>query len=432
VRVLLLNQDWWAKELRDFGHEVITCGDFPHLDTKPIVPFAHINTILEGLPNRFSPDVIIWLDDSKPVIFHGFEDCEIPFIFYSVDTHHHHLLHGHLASAFDHMMVAQKDYLPHFASSSTPISWLPLWASKYMEASAEKKYGATFVGTLNRQLNPKRVAFFEALAKLVPITFQTGDFAQIFPYSEIVTNQTVKLDLNFRVFEAMMSGALLLTEKTGNGLFDLFQDNHHFITYTHDDPKEAAEKIQWALEHPQMMREIARNGRDEVLKKHTATHRAAEIHEIITKAKKLPRRPERYYAAMMNHGVLGTLLHLKTGTYPISPLVAAMQAASAALEAGTAPTPLHAAHLIQVATIYDRIMSTGSGGALLKRFADAFPESYMLQLAEIRRLLNSGSLADATRLAHKLTPGSAELVFRSAEETISHILSATIEESPQV
>jgi hypothetical protein len=428
VRVLLLNQDWWAAELRELGHEVMSCGDFPHLDAKPIIPYAHINTLIEHLPNKFVPDVIIWLDNSTPLFLQGLEDCDIPIVLYSVDTHHHYVLHSHLAECVDHVFVAQKDYLSCFANCTTPASWLPLWASRNMQASAEKKYAATFVGTLNPRLNPERVAFFQELEKIAPVTFQTGDFSQIFPYSEIVINQTVKLDLNFRVFEAMASGALLLTEKTENGLFDLFQDDHHFITYTHNDPKEAAEKIKWALAHPQIMRTIAQNGRDEILKKHSTAHRAATVHELITNIKKLPRRPERHYSAMINHGIVTNLTHLKTGVYPVSPLIAAIQSASTALEEGAKPNPFHSAHLIQIVMAYDRLMSTGSGLTLLRRFAAAFPEAPLLQLAEIRHLLNSGSVAEATSLARKLTTESPEKVFSVAEEIITGILSSGVED----
>jgi hypothetical protein len=427
VRILLLNQDWWANELRELGHEVMSCGDFPHLDAKPIIPYPHINTLIEHLPHKFSPDVIIWLDNSAPLFLQGLEDCDIPIVLYSVDTHHHSFLHSHLASCVDHVLVGQKDYISHFANCGTPISWLPAWASREMEASTEKKYGATFVGTLNPKLNPKRVAFFEALSKIVPITFQTGDFSQIFPYSEIVINQTVKLDLNFRVFEAMASGALLLTEKTGNGLFDLFQDDHHFITYTHDDPKEAAEKIEWALAHPQIMREIGHNGRSEVLKKHTCAHRALAVHEVITNVKKLSRRPDRHYGAMINHSIVTNLTQAKTGVYPISPLVAAIQSASTALEEGIEPNPFHSAFLIQIVTAYDRMVTTSSGINLLKRFAAAFPDAHLIQLAEIRHLLNSGGVAEATSKAQKLSSSPPERVFRTAEEVITDILSPCIE-----
>ena len=153
MNVLLLNQDWFASELRSFGHNVLTCGTSSHLEHRLPHPVLHVDELLLLLPKNFRPDVLVWLDDSAPVTFLGLENTDIPCVFYSVDTHHHWELHSRLAFCFDHVFVAQKDYMHHFSPSGTPTTWLPLWASRFVEASAEKSMQMSFVGTMDLRLN---------------------------------------------------------------------------------------------------------------------------------------------------------------------------------------------------------------------------------------------------------------------------------------
>jgi hypothetical protein len=250
VKILVFNQDWFVEELRSMGHEVRTCGYAEHLTVKVPQRINCVEDILKNLGN-FSPDVLVFLDDSMPaLLYEGLNTCSIPKVFYSVDTHHHNQVHALIAPLFDHILVAQKDYIPTFAESGTPTTWFPLWASRYVEASSEKKFGATFVGNLDAKLNPRRVAFFETLQKKIPIHIAHGNYWEIFPHADIVVNQTVKGDLNFRVFEAMMCGPALLTERTPNGLFDLFEDGKHLVTYEPDNVDEAAEKVTRLLNSP--------------------------------------------------------------------------------------------------------------------------------------------------------------------------------------
>lgn len=422
LKLLLLNQDWWATELRELGHEVVTCGLSSHLEVQPATSFPHIDNLINSLPNGFTPDVILWLDNSAPVFLQGFESCSIPIVFYSVDTQHHYGLHAHLASCFDHILLAQKDYTPVFAQSGTPLTWLPLWASSYVEASEEKKFGATFVGTLNKLLNPRRVEFFDRLGELAPIHLHSGGFIGIFPHAEIVVNQTVKADLNFRVFEAMMCGATLLTERTENGLLELFQDGEHLVTYTAHNAEEAAEKIKWLLANPDKMRSIARAGREEVLNKHLPKHRALTVHNIVQNIRKLPPRSERFYSAMINHGSIAVLTHKKSGYYPIPALIAALNSATQAMELRCYPDEIHVAHLIRISMLYDQVTRSAAGAALVRQFADVFPDHYILRLAKIRLLLNSGEISAARDYAEALYEGPPRAVFEKAEYAINLIL----------
>ena len=75
-----------------------------------------------------------------------------------------------------------------------------------------------------------------------------------------------------RVFEALCSGSLLVTDSApGSGLEEFFQDNEHLVIFNEEN---LIERIRFYLEHPEERLKIAQKGRKEVLARHTYDHRA--------------------------------------------------------------------------------------------------------------------------------------------------------------
>ncbi len=286
MNILLVNQIWFKDEWQKDGDVVFTVGTTSDFDYK--MEFCmNIKDIITKFPNNFIPDVIVVFDNSAPLYIIGLEDMDVPVIFYSVDIHHHYELHSYLYHVFDKMFVAMRDYIPYLnCFCGSDVEWLPLWASKIVDVSNEKKYGAVFVGTLNEKLNPDRVHFFNKLREKTDVLCMQGKWWEIFPYSEIVINQTVKGDLNFRVFEAMGTGSLLLTENSSNGLLDIFEDKKHLVTYKKNDVEDARSLIDYFLNHKKEAQDIAMTGREEILKKHLPRHRADLIKESFKNIKK--------------------------------------------------------------------------------------------------------------------------------------------------
>ncbi len=422
MKIVIFNQDWFAAELRSLGHEVITCGFEHHLEFQ--IP-RYMNNIADVLANIGGPrpDALIWHDNSMPVLLmSGFDTCEIPTIFYSVDTHHHHNIHSFIAPLFDYVLVAQKDYLPVFRESDTPSSWFPLWAPRFVEAQSEKRFPATFVGNLNPQLNPRRVAFFEALQNKIPIHIAHGDYWEIFPYADIVVNQTVKGDLNFRIFEAMMCGPLLLTERTPNGLFDLFDEGTHLVTYTPDDVEEAASKVHHLRSNPNLMQEIARAGRDMVLNNHMAIHRAKTIETLCLSLKKRRPHRDRHYIAMMNNVAANKINRKSNGVACPHAASYALIAAEAGLTAGAPITPTQTSYLIGACSVFDCLTKTAIGETLLSAFHARIPNNPILAFAMIRKHLNRGDKVSAEKIALSINPTDPHRVYVEAEKTVSTII----------
>jgi hypothetical protein len=381
------------------GHEVLTCGMRPHLEYHIPQSIITLGELLSQLPGGFTPDRIVWHDHSGPITVLGLEDAEAPCLMYSVDTHHHHLRHAASALGFDHVCVAQRDLMHHFADSQTPTSWLPLWASEYVECSQIKKHGAVFVGTLNAQLNPRRVEFFETLRQMIPIEVLEGHFPSIFPHAEIVLNQTVKGDLNFRVFEAMMCGALLLTERSGNGLLELFEDGTHLVTYTPNDPLDAADKVRTLLSNPTLMRAIAHQGREEILAKHTSLHRAQRLEAILRTLRKRERTPHRHYGAMTNLFSISTSAEQKNMELSGYTSAFALRCALRGLRDGAIPSDFTTSSIINACLRHDILFRDGLGARTISEFADALPDTTIFSLLKLRSLLNSGKEQEARTLA---------------------------------
>ncbi len=422
MKILLFNQDWFAEEFQAAGHEVMSCGFSSHLYSEGLAPFQDIEEIISRLPGGFDPDVVIFHDNSSPFMITGLQKTKRPVVFYSVDAHHHHALHRYLAHLVDYTFVAQRDYIPNFEKLGATVEWMPLWASRMAGPSIEKKYGAVFVGTLDPNLNPDRVAFFEALKRKADILCITGGWQEIFPKSEIVINQTVKGDLNFRVFEAMGSGVMLLTERAPNGLLDLFQDGKHLVCYQKGDVDQAAELIQKYLGNLSLCREIAAAGHEEIKTRHMACHRAARFLEIAGTLKK-QKAVMRCFGASRNFAHLALLFEKrKDKGMAVRALQEALMTAEEGLRGGEQMTNDLACHVAISATLFDTILASNVGVKLLNSLGDAYLDFPILRLGEIRLLLNSGKNEEARAIAEKSFTQPAEEVFKSAEEVIRSMM----------
>ena len=416
MNVLLINQYWFAKEWREDGHRVVSIGRYPYLDVNVPYGISHINHILGYYLPDFSPDVVVIYDDSTPLSIFGLDELNVPILFYSVDTHHHFERHRELSEAADKTLIAQSDFLPFFREKDHQVEWFPLWASVEYEGSVEKELGACFVGTLNPTLNPRRVDFFNRLQSCVPVTVTTGSFQSIFPKSHIVINQTVKGDLNFRVFEAMMSGSLLLTEATGNGLHELFKEGEVLVTYTPDDHKDAAEKIAFFLAHKGRARSIGEAGRAEILRAHLPRHRADVIGNMLSTLQFQGGR-HRHLGMMTNHMHLAlsrrALPHV---ALRIEALAAAALALEQAISAGEQITHTQAAMAVAGCLEYDVLQQSSAGARLIDQAIEAWPGSPVLGLVRIWRFMKNGLEGEARVCAAKTFMGEADQICVQAQQ----------------
>lgn len=420
MRILILNQDWFADEWRSDGHEVITVGTATHLDYVVEKPLGRLNDIVVDCGLSGPPDVIVYHDNSMPISVIGLEETEIPTIFYSVDAHHHSHWHKYLGVVCDKSFVAHRDYLAEFQSEDVDAEWLPLWASRLMHPSQDKQYDAIFVGTMDPELNKDRVKFFEQLCCVAPVTILHGEFWKYYPHARIVINQTVKGDLNFRVFEALASGSLVLTERSSNGLFELFEDGKHLVTYERGNVDDASNKIKEFLAAPGKCETIGLAGYEEILLHHTASARAKTVLAAINKVTKT-KRPRKSFSSMVTYLYSGIRYEKVSTPHAALCFTRALQLLEQAL---TQNEPINE-HLVLYAVLacseYDRVSRTQSGYHLLCRLQVAYPQETILRLAVARSSLNLGRREIAIEVVKPLALETEE-AFRLAETVLRQIL----------
>ncbi len=297
MKILMVNQNWLRAEFEAAGHSVFSVSlSNEGCDIQFPAGGIDIEEILRALPSGFSPDRVLYWDDSTVSWVSGLEQLDVPKLFYSVDVHHHHTWHPQFSATFDRVLVAQKDYVPAFYGYSPEAQWLPLWATQAPFPEQPRDLNTVFVGTLNDTIHPKRREFFEAVMRLTRVDVLQGDYRGIYARAKIVLNQVVSGDLNFRVFEALNSGALLITPRIGNGLLDLFTDGEDLVCYEDGNANDAAAKVEQYLRDETLRQKVAAQGAASVRTNHSCQARAAELIQIL-QSLEIAQKPQRMFGA---------------------------------------------------------------------------------------------------------------------------------------
>jgi hypothetical protein len=128
--------------------------------------------------------------------------------------------------------------------------------------------------------NPERVALIEGLQRGYSIAVGSGGYRELFNRSLMVLNQSAANDVNFRTFQAMACGALLVGERIGNGFDDLFQDRTHCALYEKGNVEQVIEIVAHYCGRPAERDAVARQGYEAVMASHTSLHRAQAILQV--------------------------------------------------------------------------------------------------------------------------------------------------------
>jgi len=248
------------------------------LSTKAIQKLIHLKT-----RGSVRPDMVLVID---PVWKKLYLRCfDVPTAYYAIDAHiafNYHVKSAHVQD-YDFLFVAQKDYIPKYMEYGCKrVHWLPLAC----DPDIHKKYDLTqiydlcFVGCVNPET--PRSQLIEKLRKEFKVFVGNRwlhDMAEIYSQSKIVFNSSIKGDVNMRVFEAMSCGRLLLTDRVGNGLEDMFADRKHLVIY--NNWSDLIEKICYYLGHPREREKIALCGQQKVHQKHTYAQRINYIADVV-------------------------------------------------------------------------------------------------------------------------------------------------------
>lgn len=309
-----LSQPGFLEAFHAAGHRCISIGWYDEgCDIVTKKDILHYEEALALLPSGFKPDRVIYFDHSEPLRVLGLDTLSIPTIVHLVDTHIHRSLHPFLAGCFDQVLLAMRGYGHLFGRTPWLPSarWFPLWAPRLGAIpAAPRDIPVSFRGTFG-PTHPKRKGFFGDVAASVGGDFGSGPFFDVYNSSKIILNDCLNDDLNWRVFEALASGALLLTPRVSAETLELFPDGECLVTYAPHDAEDAVRKIQYYLEREDERLAIASQGFGRVRAEHLAYHRAPRLVEVIESAT-VRSKAEKCFAAAITHlriAVLFPLFH---------------------------------------------------------------------------------------------------------------------------
>lgn len=276
---------YFERALDSMGHATIYAG----------LPFLAGEQIASGesrpgfaadvdLGELAEPDLVVFVDSGLPYFPRGLDQVRAPTAAYLIDVHRNLELEQAFSRFFDHVFVAQRDYVELIDHPS--VHWLPLACDPELHKGreVEKEWDVGFVGNVNQEAERARKL------RLVSEAFSMNDYFTPIPKEEIsdaysrariVFNCAVGNEVNMRVFEGMASGSLLVTEKVDNGQKLLFEDGVHLVEYSGDE--EMIDKIRHYLEHEDERSEIAHAGQMLVLREHTYSRRCEEILDVVAR-----------------------------------------------------------------------------------------------------------------------------------------------------
>lgn len=232
----------------------------------------------------FAPDMVIVADSGRAPFVLGVEDFPCLTIFYSISPHACSW-HGPYAQAFDACVVAQEGYSSRFVGpflDDRHIWWLPPFArSLTADADGPREPGCIFIA--DDQKSPQRDIFLQSMEKRSPqFAIKRGKPGELMASHSMVLHVGAdRQGLDFRIFEVLAAGTCLLMPRVGHGLEKLFVDGEHLVGFAPNDAGDAAYRLHFLLENPDIIRYIARTGQEEVASKHLAEHRVWELMDRI-------------------------------------------------------------------------------------------------------------------------------------------------------
>ncbi len=268
----------------------------PVTDHNIVAPYQpDMKEVLRQIPKEHHPDFFIWIESSDGFFPQNLDALRCPKACYLIDSHLSLSWHLPWAKQFDYVFICHIQYRSEFMKDGSQRTyWVPVACDPEIHGrkGSEKIHSISFVGTLPaRELvktpadfGYERLQYFSRIEEKYSIHAQRcflTEMASVFSQSKIIFNKSVKGDLNMRVFEALASGSLLITDPCpGSAQPEMFYSGQELVTYENADDLLA--KIAYYLDHEKEREAIARQGMECVLRAHTYRHRCEAMLKVLT------------------------------------------------------------------------------------------------------------------------------------------------------
>jgi hypothetical protein len=237
-----------------------------------------------------TPNMIVWVESTRALLPEGLEKVNIPTISFQSDTYAYTHRRIRWSMLFDYAVVFHPDFEAQFRHAGHPrvITWSHAADPELFSGQQEQRtFEIGWVGRTDGNLYNDRRFVLQRLSR----HFRMNDFnrfyspeelAQVYCQSKIVVNvarDDYPQDANMRVFEAMASGALLITRLPSELTAIGFQEGVHFVGYDRMD--EIAGLARQYLSDDRKRTRIAQTARQKVLLEHTYDNRVQTLLRLV-------------------------------------------------------------------------------------------------------------------------------------------------------
>ncbi len=263
----------YAEELRAMGHNVLA-PDFPE-------GVLHLPSILRM--HNFQPDLLIQHERLSPrLILGGVEHMPCPTVFVSIDAHLNMFWHKYYARLFD-MVLTPHLSLYRALDKRQRIPAVKRFGPKGYDFPftpyAQREHDAVFVGVLTEH-RPARMAMVNLLAEKCGLHrpekhLNHQEMFDLFMRSRIIPNESIAREVNFRLFEGISCGSLVISQDIGEDQNAHFKPGTEFETYA--DALELVDKVKFYSANTEAAEKIGRAGWARVQREHLPAHRASQL-----------------------------------------------------------------------------------------------------------------------------------------------------------
>jgi hypothetical protein len=294
----------YLRVMQRMGHQVFRIGlandDTDVAETNYVEAGYGPSTSLDAMVDvaGFPPDLFLYIDPGR-FIPPGLESAPFPTACILCDTHRDLKARLLVARFFDHVFLYHRNYLPFFVEHPLGhIHWLPYACDLeyFRPSAATRDLDVAFIGKLicwsserKGVLDDSRQRIMERIGRHWKTNelryYRQAEIPEIYSRAKIVLNMPLADDLNFRTFEAMSCGAMLLTRRVDNGQEILFEEDEHFAAFSDED--ELLEKLAYYLSHAEERRAIADAGLKEVRQHHRLDSRIQQLFDFVVENPRL-------------------------------------------------------------------------------------------------------------------------------------------------